>query len=76
MKGLLAKVKPSEPDKPDACWRHLFQVIKEDGEGLSETRVRELLNIGIRQGVIERKKFKIILNGKLRPLWHYREKKK
>lgn len=76
MKGILKNIKPTPVTKPEAGWRNLQQVIIEDGDGLSETRVRTLLNIGIQQGVIERKKFRIEFNGNVRPIWHYREQKK
>lgn len=76
MKGILKKIKPTAVNPPPKDgWRNLYQIIQEDGEGLSETRVRELLNVGVRQGVVERQKFRIEFNGNIRPIWHYREKK-
>jgi hypothetical protein len=77
MKGLLAKIELTPIDNPKAeGYRNIWEVQKQDGPELSVNRVRELLRLGVIQGILENKKFRIKLGGKVRSVWHWREKKK
>lgn len=77
MKGLLAKIQVKELGNPkEEGYRNVWQIQKEDGPSLSVTRIRALLSIGVEQGVLEKKKFRIKLNGSNRTVWHWREKVK
>lgn len=76
MKGLLTKVSKTPLGNPKKeGYRNVWEVQNEDGPELSINRVRELLNLGVRQGTIEKKKFRILINGNIRSVWHWREKK-
>jgi hypothetical protein len=76
MKGLLAKIQLTPLDNPKAeGYRNVWQIQKEDGPELSVNRIRELLKIGVNQGVLEKKKFRIKIDGNIRAVWHWREKK-
>lgn len=75
MKGLLTKVNKTPLDNPrKEGYRNAWEVQKEDGPELSINRVRELLNLGVNQGTIEKKKFRIVINGNTRAVWHWKEK--
>jgi hypothetical protein len=77
MKGMLAKIDKTPIDNPkEEGYRNIWEIQKQDAPELSICRVRALLKLGIIQGVIERKKFKVKLDGKIRSLWHWREKSK
>jgi hypothetical protein len=76
MKGLLTKVEKTPLDNPKKeGYRNVWEVQKEDGPELSINRVREILNLGVSQGTIEKKKFRIVINGNVRGVYHWREKK-
>ena len=76
MKGLLSKIQLTPLDNPKAeGYRNVWQIQKEDGPELSVNRIRELLKIGVNQGVLEKKKFRIKIDGNIRAVWHWREKK-
>lgn len=77
MKGLLSKIELTKLDNPkDEGYLNVWEVQKRDGPHLSVRRIRELLNLGVSQGVLEKKKFRVKINGNTRVIWHWREKKK
>jgi hypothetical protein len=77
MKGLLSKIQIRELGKPkDEGYLNVWEIQKRDGPNLSVTRIRALLSLGVAQGVLEKKKFRIKIEGKNRTVWHWREKKK
>jgi hypothetical protein len=77
MKGLLAKIELTPLGNPkDEGYLNVWEIQKRDAPNISIGRVRELLKIGVNQGVLEKKKFRIRFNGNIRSLWHWREKKK
>jgi hypothetical protein len=76
MKGMLSKVVLTQTDDPKKeGYLNLWEIQKKDAPNLSINRVREILRVGVKQGVLETKKFKVVWNGKPRPIWHWREKK-
>lgn len=77
MKGILAKIELTPLDNPKIeGYRNVWQIQKEDGPELSINRIRDLLKLGINQGILEKKKFRIKIDGNTRSVWHWREKKK
>jgi hypothetical protein len=76
MKGILAKVVLTETENPkDEGYLNIWEIQKRDAPNLSVNRTREILRLGVKQGVLETKKFKVIWNGNIRAIWHWREKK-
>jgi hypothetical protein len=77
MKGILSKVELTPLDNPQKeGYRDIWDIQKQDAPNLSLNRIRELLRLGIVQGVLERKKFRIKVDGNTRSVLHWREKKK
>ena len=67
MKGLLAKIQVKELGNPkDEGYLNVWEIQKRDGPNLSVTRIRALLSLGVSQGVLEKKKFRIKIEGKNR----------
>jgi hypothetical protein len=76
MKGLLSKVVLTQTESPkDEGYLNIWEIQKRDAPNLSINRIREILRLGVKQGVLETKKFKVIWNGNVRAIWHWKEKK-
>ena len=77
MKGILAKIELTPLDNPkEEGYLNAWEIQKRDAPNTSLSRVRELLKLGVKQGVLERKKFRLKINGNIRAICHWREKKK
>jgi hypothetical protein len=76
MKGILSKVAiTDEEDFKKSGYRNIFEIQKQDAPQFSTNKIRGILELGVKQGVLETKKIKVIWNGRLRAVWHWREKK-
>jgi hypothetical protein len=77
MKGMLSKVVLTEDDDiKKGGYRNIYDIQKQDAPQFSLNKIRGILELGVKQGVLETKKIKVIWNGRLRAVWHWREKKK
>jgi hypothetical protein len=56
-------------------WRNSFEIHAEEGHGC-HTSTAKILYVGVKEGVLDRKKFTCLMeNGKLRSVWCYKIKK-
>lgn len=54
-------------------WKTAKQIWQDDNRGLSDVRVRSIIKEMFDLGVFERARFRIIVDDRLAPVWHYRE---
>lgn len=69
---LQAKLADGASDEVPKGWETTRQIAKR--RGLSVFRIQQQMSDFVAAGLVERKQFRIVVNGQSRPVFHYRPK--